>query len=157
MWVALSNERTDLSFTVAAGHRQRSHSRVRVPRDAWPYFTLSDSRLPQPGGPGPRIYRPQEQGNPFIPSGTGFPFRRLIRLTGLRCRYISSECYINVLFVLHRKYIKSPLQRLTGRRCLGKESLFIVRTIWNTQIHPVGRMQSFSVLKQVVLIVTAGI
>jgi hypothetical protein len=47
-----------LSFTIAAGLRQRSHSRVRVPRVSWPYFTVSDSRLPQPGGPGPRIYIP---------------------------------------------------------------------------------------------------
>jgi hypothetical protein len=37
MWSALSEERTGLSITIAAGPRQRSHSRVRVP---W------DSRLP---------------------------------------------------------------------------------------------------------------
>jgi hypothetical protein len=29
-------------------------------------------RLPQPGGPGPHIYIPQEQDGPDIPSGTGF-------------------------------------------------------------------------------------
>jgi hypothetical protein len=29
--------------------RQRSHSQVRVPRDSWPYFAVTDSRLPQPG------------------------------------------------------------------------------------------------------------
>jgi hypothetical protein len=46
MWGALSDERTDLPFTVAAGRRQRSHSRVRVPWDSQPYFTISDSRLP---------------------------------------------------------------------------------------------------------------
>jgi hypothetical protein len=40
MWGALSDERTGLSFTTAAGPRQRSHSRVRVP------LTVSDSRLP---------------------------------------------------------------------------------------------------------------
>jgi hypothetical protein len=33
-----------------------------------------DSRLSQPGGPGPRIYIPQEQGGPVIPPGTGFLF-----------------------------------------------------------------------------------
>jgi hypothetical protein len=42
---------------------------------------------PQPGGPGPRISIPQEQGGPVIPPGTGFPFRRLLRLAGLRWRY----------------------------------------------------------------------
>jgi hypothetical protein len=30
-------------------------------------------RLPQPGGPGSRIYIPQEQGGPVIPPGTGLP------------------------------------------------------------------------------------
>jgi hypothetical protein len=34
-------------------------------------------RLPQPGGPGPRNYIPQEHGGPDIPPGTGLPFRRL--------------------------------------------------------------------------------
>jgi hypothetical protein len=85
MWGPLSDERTGLSFT--AGPRQYSYSRVRVPRDSWPYFTISDSRFPQPGGPGPRIYISQEQGGPVITPSTGFPFRRLLRLAGLRWRY----------------------------------------------------------------------
>jgi hypothetical protein len=38
--------------------------RVRVPRYSSPCFAVSDSRLPQPGGPGPRIY---------IPPGAGWP------------------------------------------------------------------------------------
>jgi hypothetical protein len=59
---------------------QRSHSRVRVPRDSWRHFTASDSRLHQPGGSGLRIYIPQEQGRPVITPGTGFPFLRLLRL-----------------------------------------------------------------------------
>jgi hypothetical protein len=42
----LSDERTGLPFKIAAGPRQRSHFRVLVPRDSWPYFTVSDSRLP---------------------------------------------------------------------------------------------------------------
>jgi hypothetical protein len=61
-----------LSFTINAGPRQRSHSRVWFPQDSWPYFTVSDSRLPQPGGPGPRIYILQEQGGPVIPPGTAW-------------------------------------------------------------------------------------
>jgi hypothetical protein len=76
-----------LSFTTAAGPHQRSHYQVRVPRDSWPHFTVSDSRLPQPGGSDPRIYIPQEQGGPVVPPGTEFPFRRLLRLAGLRWRY----------------------------------------------------------------------
>jgi hypothetical protein len=38
------------SFTTAAGPRQSRHSQVRVPRDSSPHFTVSHSRLPQPGG-----------------------------------------------------------------------------------------------------------
>jgi hypothetical protein len=44
---------------------------------------MSHLSLSQPGGPGLRIYIPQEQGDPVIPSGTGFPFRRLLRFAGL--------------------------------------------------------------------------
>jgi hypothetical protein len=71
---AVSEERTGLSFTTAAGPRQRSHSRVRVQRDSWPYFTASYWRLPQPGKPGPRIYILQEHGGPVLLQGIGFPF-----------------------------------------------------------------------------------
>jgi hypothetical protein len=46
IWGALSDERTGLSFTIAAGPRQRSHSHVLILWDSGPYFTLSDSRLP---------------------------------------------------------------------------------------------------------------
>jgi hypothetical protein len=46
MWGALSDERTALSFTVAADPRQRSRFRVRVPWESWLYFTVSDSTLP---------------------------------------------------------------------------------------------------------------
>jgi hypothetical protein len=45
MWGDLSDERTGLSFTIAVGPRQRSHSRVRVPWNSRPYFTVSDSTL----------------------------------------------------------------------------------------------------------------
>jgi hypothetical protein len=87
MWGALSEKRAGLPFTIAAGLRQRSHSWVRVFRDSWPYFIFSDSRLPQLGGPGTRIFIHQEQGGPVTPPGTGFPFRRLLRLAGLRWRH----------------------------------------------------------------------
>jgi hypothetical protein len=70
----LSDERMDLLYTIATGPRQCSHSQVRVPRDSWPHFTLSDSRLPQPGGPGPRIDIPHEQSGPVIPQVRGSIF-----------------------------------------------------------------------------------
>jgi hypothetical protein len=44
-WGALSDERTGLSFEYAAGPCQRSLSRVLVPWDLRPYFTVSDLRL----------------------------------------------------------------------------------------------------------------
>jgi hypothetical protein len=82
MWGAFCDERTSLSFTIAAGPRQGSHCRVRVPRYSWPYVTVSDMRFPKPGGSGPRIYIPQEQGAPVITPGTGLHFCRLLRLAG---------------------------------------------------------------------------
>jgi hypothetical protein len=42
----ISDDRMGLSFTIAAGLCQRIHTRVRVPWDSPPYFTVSDSRLP---------------------------------------------------------------------------------------------------------------
>jgi hypothetical protein len=61
MCSALSDQRTGLSFTVAAGPRQRSHSSVRVTQEYWPYFAISHSRLLQPGWTDSRIYIPQKQ------------------------------------------------------------------------------------------------
>jgi hypothetical protein len=52
------DKRMGLSFTIAAGPHQRRHSRVRVQWDSWPYFTVSDSRLPfllPPGGIRPHL------------------------------------------------------------------------------------------------------
>jgi hypothetical protein len=54
-----------------------------VPQNTDPIL-LSLLRLPQPGGPGPRIYISQEKGSLVIPLGTVFPLRRLLRLAGLR-------------------------------------------------------------------------
>jgi hypothetical protein len=80
----LSHKRSGLLFTTDAGPRQRSHSQVRLTRDPLPYFSVSDTRFPQTGGPGLRIYISQKQGDPVVPQGIGFPFRRLLRLAGPR-------------------------------------------------------------------------
>jgi hypothetical protein len=109
MWGALSDERRGLSFIIAACPRQRSHSRARVPWDLRPYFTVSDSRL---------------------------PFCRLLRLAGLRWRYmtppprwidftvilesLSSELLSNLAFsysIAHRKQF--PLLRFRGNVFIG--------------------------------------
>jgi hypothetical protein len=52
-----------LSFTIAAGPRQRSHSRVRVPRDSCTYFTLRFET--------PVIWRARSAY--LYPPGTGWP------------------------------------------------------------------------------------
>jgi hypothetical protein len=102
-----------LSFTVAAGLRQRSHSQVRVSQDSWQHFTVSYSRLLQPGGPGTRIYSPQEQGGPVMTPGTGFPSRRLLRHAGLRWRYSNPPSHgISELFsqsVILRPTVSRPV------------------------------------------------
>jgi hypothetical protein len=77
----------DMSITIADGPRERSHSRVPVQQDSWPHVTVSHSRLPQPGGPDPRIYIPHKQGGSVIPPGTGFPLCRLLPLAGLPWTY----------------------------------------------------------------------
>jgi hypothetical protein len=51
------------------------------------HILLSHLRLPQPGGPGSRIYIPQEQNDPVIPPLTGLLLCRLLRLVGLRWRH----------------------------------------------------------------------
>jgi hypothetical protein len=46
MWGAVTDDRTGLSFIIAHGPRQRSHFRVLLPWESWPYFAVSDSSLP---------------------------------------------------------------------------------------------------------------
>jgi hypothetical protein len=74
IWGALSDERTGLSITTAAGPNQQS----RGTRD---HILLSDIRdsPPPPGGPGSQICIVQEQGSPAVPQGTALSFRRLLR------------------------------------------------------------------------------
>jgi hypothetical protein len=48
---ALCDKRMDLSFATTVGSRRRSYSWARVQRDSRPYFTASDSKFHQPGGP----------------------------------------------------------------------------------------------------------
>jgi hypothetical protein len=62
MWGTLSDERTGLSFTIAADPRQRSHSWVRVRWDLRPHL---------------------------LSQILDFPFRRILRLAGLRSDLIS--------------------------------------------------------------------
>jgi hypothetical protein len=65
------------------------------PRRTHDHILLSHLRLPQPGGPGPRIYIPQEQGVPVIPPSTGIPFCRLLRFARLLWRYTNPPSHGN--------------------------------------------------------------
>jgi hypothetical protein len=58
LWGAFSDKRTGLSFIYAAGPCQRSLSRVRVPWDSRPYFTVSDLKLPFSSPPTTRMFSP---------------------------------------------------------------------------------------------------
>jgi hypothetical protein len=119
-----------LSFTIAAGPRQRSHFRVWVPLDSRPHFTVSDPRLPQPGGPDICIYIPQEQGGPLIPPGTGFPFHRFLRLARLRWR--SSTRLLSESELLYDWQFTANQFVLATRPFRYISSIWYDRTAWKT-------------------------
>jgi hypothetical protein len=117
-----------LLFTIAAGPRQRSHSQVRVQRDSWPHFTVSDSSLPQPGRPGPSIYNPQEQSGPVTPQGTGLNFilslSLMLRPTGSRSVYLGIKHpsgFYDQIFVTVKQ-----LRFCWCERCLWREDGSVV-------------------------------
>jgi hypothetical protein len=58
------------------------------------HILLCHLRLPQPGGPGSRIYIPKEQGGSVIPPGAGFTLCRLLQLAGLQWRYYNPSHYL---------------------------------------------------------------
>jgi hypothetical protein len=71
MWGAVSDERTGLLFTIAAGPRQRSHSRVRSPGDSY-YILLSQIRDSlNLEGQVLVFISPGNKGGPVIPPGIG--------------------------------------------------------------------------------------
>jgi hypothetical protein len=80
---SLTRRRVD---TISAEPRQRS-STGSSPWNSRPYFTVSDTRLSQSGGPDSRIYISQEQDGQIIPPGTSFSLCLLLRLSGLQWRY----------------------------------------------------------------------
>jgi hypothetical protein len=75
----------DLLLLLGLASSVHPESKYRGTQDHILYFQLL--RLPEPGGTGLRIYIAQGHGGPVIPLGTGFPFRLLLRLAGLRWKY----------------------------------------------------------------------
>jgi hypothetical protein len=56
------------------------------------YTLQSHLKLPQPGGPGSRIYIPQEQGGPVIPPGTGFSLENSLKKFVILLYFYCSSC-----------------------------------------------------------------
>lgn len=73
------------SLANVAGSRQRSHSRVRVPR---PHNRILPSGISESlnlEGQVPVCIYPRKRVAQLYPPDTGFPLRRLLQLAGLRC------------------------------------------------------------------------
>jgi hypothetical protein len=100
IWGALSDKRRGLSFSIY-------NVQYTI------HFTVSDLTLPQPGGPGPCIYIPQEQAGPVITPGTGFippPAAPESRNSGtaaggmnpenLSCKTLLAPCYLRLALIL---------------------------------------------------------
>jgi hypothetical protein len=62
------------SLTIAAGRRQHSHFWVRVPRDSWLYFTVSDLRLSNLKGQVPVFISPSDRMAQLHPQALGSLF-----------------------------------------------------------------------------------
>jgi hypothetical protein len=105
---ALSDERARLSFVYAAGLRQDSLSRVRVPWDSWPYFTLSVLWL---------------------------PVRRLLRLVGSRWRYSSPPphgSFLTTYNIQSQSHIATDGQSVSKSWCRAQSGTHdqIFLTMW---------------------------
>jgi hypothetical protein len=70
---ALSDERMGLSFTIAAGTCQHSHSQVQVPQDSFIFYCLK-FEIRKHGGPGPSIYIPRSRVAQLYPQTLGSVF-----------------------------------------------------------------------------------
>jgi hypothetical protein len=123
MWGALSDKRTGLSFTTAAGPRQPSHSRVRVLQDSWPLSQIRDS--PNLEGQVPVFISPQTLGSLFVASydsqGYGGGIRNRLH-TGIK-DWIPSVFYIQIQFVPHRKHYVSATE--PNRLMLFRETVAV--------------------------------
>jgi hypothetical protein len=86
MWGALSDEDWCVVYNCCWPSPAQSFSGPSPMRLMTLFYCLR-FETPQPVRRRPRIYIPNEKGGPVISPGTGFPFRRLLRLAGLRWRY----------------------------------------------------------------------
>jgi hypothetical protein len=78
------------------------------------HILLSQIRdTPQPGGPGPRIFIPQEQDGPVIPPGTGFPFLLTFSSSSssfiITCSFVAGETTCSQSCSLATAVVLSPI------------------------------------------------
>jgi hypothetical protein len=78
-------------------------------------------------------YIPQEQGGPGILPGTEFPFRRLLRLAGLRWNYSTPLPHGN--FGANRTQITTANSSsvILFIRCHGNSRFSLVATVWSSR------------------------
>jgi hypothetical protein len=113
MWVALSDKRTGLSFTIAAGLRQCSHSQVRVSRESWPYFTVWLETDPTFRARSPYLY-PPGTGCPGYTPGTGLPVAFPLSFTTRRA---TVEVIEQVIYPPHGPHRKRIIHSYMYSRC----------------------------------------
>jgi hypothetical protein len=111
------------------------------PSPAGLMITFYCHRLETPpiGGSGHLIYIPQEQGGPVIPSGIGFPFRRLLLLAGLRWRYSTPPPHGSTALLL---YAAKHFFIITLHGPHGKRRLLLSRIVlgvFTAPLHSNGR------------------
>jgi hypothetical protein len=83
-------------------------------------FTVSKSRLSQPGGQCSYLYLPRT-GLPSYTPGTGFLFLLFLRLAGLRCRYLTRlQTGWNTIL---NSYLQLQLQLIYDRQSVGQSVL----------------------------------
>jgi hypothetical protein len=67
LWCALSDERSSLSFTVAAGPRQHSLSYIRIPQASWPFLLSQFGTPPTWSTVSLYLFPPKKQVSSVIP------------------------------------------------------------------------------------------
>jgi hypothetical protein len=119
------------SFTIAAVPRQRSHSQVRFPRLMTIFYCLRFETPPKLEGQAPVFISPRKRVSRLYPPGIGFPFRRLLRLTGLRCRYStppphgrSSPWSLSAIFITLNSVRTSQKTHCTSIRNISGKVIF---------------------------------
>jgi hypothetical protein len=141
-WGALSDERTGLSFTTAAGPPQDSHSRVRGPRDSWSDFTVSDSRLPQNEGPCPGISYVKVKVKVKVTLRLAV-YRQTVRLDVKPLGPTTRIFLLKIQFVPHRKHCVSTA---TADRILNHLCFSFLKIVSN--IYRVCKIQNIAVIER---------